>query len=173
MPARVEGDGDAVQASSEVSAEPEEDEGVSLIPDRLMTELTAHRTLALRQALGDHPDVAFLAALHALCLKVFYRYALDSCLELDLKSVSFGTQAPGLNDSASAQALGERHQAWTAALPKEPAELWDALTELRPRQPPGAVRPLRGLSASTPCTRAGTGVRGRWPTPTGWRRRWT
>ena len=127
MPARVEGDGDAVQASPEFPAEPEEDEGVSPIPDRLMAELTAHRTLALRQALGEHPDVAFLAALHALCLKVFYRYALDSCLELDLKNVSFGTQAPGLNDSASARALGERHQAWTAALPKEPAELWDAV----------------------------------------------
>ena len=127
MPARVEGDGEAVQGPPEVPAEPEEDEDVSPIPDRLMTELTAHRTLALRQALGEHPDVAFLAALHALCLKVFYRYALDSCLELDLKSVSFGTQAPGLNDSASAQALGERHHAWTAALPKEPAELWDAL----------------------------------------------
>ena len=128
MLARVEGDADAVQASSEVSAEPEEDEGVSPIPDRLIAELTAHRTLALRQALGEHPDVAFLACLHALCLKVFYRYALDSCLELDIKSVSFGTQAPGLNDSASARGLGERHQAWTAALPKEPAELWDALT---------------------------------------------
>ena len=127
MPARVEVDGEAVQAPPEVATEPEEDEGVSPIPDRLMAELTAHRTLALRQALGEHPDVAFLAALHALCLKVFYRYALDSCLELDLKSVSFGTQAPGLNDSASARALGERHQAWTAALPKEPAELWDAL----------------------------------------------
>ncbi len=127
MPARVEGDGDAVQASSEVATEPEEDEGLSPIPDRLMTELTAHRTLALRQVLGERPDVAFLAALHALCLKVFYRYALDSCLELDLKSVSFGTQAPGLNDSASGRALGERHQAWTAALPKEPSELWDAL----------------------------------------------
>ena len=34
-----------------------------------MTELTAHRTLALRHALGERPDVAFLAALHALCLK--------------------------------------------------------------------------------------------------------
>ena len=39
--------------------------------------------------------MAFLAALHALCLKIFYRHAADACLELDLKSVSFGTQAPG------------------------------------------------------------------------------
>jgi ParB family chromosome partitioning protein len=94
----------------------------------LMTELTAHRTLALRHALGEQPDVAFLAALHALCIKIFYRYAVDSCLELDVKSVSFGAQAPGLNDTALAANFDRRHQAWIAALPKEPAELWDTLT---------------------------------------------
>jgi len=46
-------------------AEPDEDEGLKPIPDRLMTELTAHRTLALRYALGEQADVAFLAALSA------------------------------------------------------------------------------------------------------------
>jgi ParB family chromosome partitioning protein len=95
-----------------------------------MTELTAHRTLGLRHALGEHWDAAFLAALHALCLKVFYRYALDTCLELDLKSVAFGTQAPGLNDTALARMVADRHQAWTNFLPREPEALWDALTVL-------------------------------------------
>ena len=109
------------------AAEPDEDEGLKPIPDRLMTELTAHRTLALRHALGEQPDVAFLAALHALCVKIFYRYAVDTCLELDVKSVGFGAQAPGLNDTALAANFDRRHQAWIAALPKEPAELWDTL----------------------------------------------
>jgi hypothetical protein len=75
--------------------EPDEDEGVKPIPDRLMTELTAYRTLALRDALGQNWDVAFLAALQALCLKLFYRYATDSCVEIEVKSVAFGNQAPG------------------------------------------------------------------------------
>lgn len=100
------------------------------IPDRLMTELTAHRTLALRHALGEQPEVAFLAALHAACLQVFYAYALDTCLELTLKSASFGAQAPGLNDSAAAKAIGERHQRFAASLPNETGELWDALAAL-------------------------------------------
>ena len=65
-----------VQAEPASAAEPDEDEGLKPIPDRLMTELTAHRTLALRHALGEQPDVAFLAALHALCVKIFYRYAV-------------------------------------------------------------------------------------------------
>lgn len=113
--------------SVEPGAEQEEDEGLSPISDRLMTELTTHRTLGLRHALGEQPQVAFHAALHALTLKTFYHYGSDSCLELDLKSVSFGAQALGLNDSALAEAIRARHERWAKALPKESADLWDAL----------------------------------------------
>jgi ParB family chromosome partitioning protein len=105
----------------------EEDEGERPIPDRLVTELTAHRTLALRDALANDPDTAFVATLHVLCLKLFYRYALDSCLEIEPKNTMFGSQAPGLADTASAKAIDARHAAWAAQLPKEPAALWDAL----------------------------------------------
>jgi ParB family chromosome partitioning protein len=95
----------------------------------LVTELTSHRTLGLRQALGERPDVAFLAALHALTLKTFYHYGSDSCLELDVKSVNFSAQAPGLNDSTSAEAIRVRHESWAKALPKESADVWEALQE--------------------------------------------
>jgi ParB family chromosome partitioning protein len=122
-------DTEAEAATSNATAlsESEDDEGPSVISDRLMAELTAHRTLGLRHALGEQPDVAFLAALHALTLEVFYTYGSDSCLELDLKSVNFSAQAPGLNDSASAQAIRLRHESWAKALPKESAELWTVL----------------------------------------------
>ena len=127
--AAVTGTG-ACYRAQEIAAEPEEDEGIKPLPDRLLTELTAHRTLALRVALGEHREVAFLAALHALCLRVFYSYALNSCLELDLKSVAFTAQAPGLNDAALARTLTDRHQFWLATLPKQPEDLWDALSRL-------------------------------------------
>jgi len=71
--------------------------------------------------------VAFLACLHALVLRLFYRYALDSCLELDVKHVGFGHQAPGLGDTTSAQAMDARHQAFADLLPAQPEALWDAL----------------------------------------------
>jgi len=71
--------------------------------------------------------VALLATLHALVLKLFYRYAFDTCLEIDAKSPAFAAQAPGLAESPSALAVESRHQAWAGQLPKEPAELWDAL----------------------------------------------
>src|SRR5581483_9270363 len=109
--------------------EPDEDDGVRPLSDRLMTELTAHRTLALREAVANDPDVAFLAALHVLCLKLFYRYGLDSCLEIEPKSVTFG-QAPGLADMPAAKAIEARHDTWAAQLPKEPGELWGVLAGL-------------------------------------------
>ena len=125
--AEIKGDEAAIDAGSASVVEPEEDEGLRPIPDRLLTELTAHRTLALRHALGERPDIAFLAALHALALGVFYSYRSDTCLELDLKSIQFGSQAPGLNDTPLAAAFDERHQAWRAVLPSESGELWDVL----------------------------------------------
>lgn len=125
--AEYDGDAAVVQAGPLPAPEPEEEDGIKPLSDRLVTELTAHRTVALRQALGEQPGVAFLAALHALCLQVFYPYAIDSCLELTVKSVGFSAQAPGLADSTAAVALGERHQAWREALPKEASDLWDVL----------------------------------------------
>ncbi|MBZ8134134.1 ParB/RepB/Spo0J family partition protein [Afifella sp. IM 167] len=115
--------------STEEPSEPDEDEGLSLISDRLMAELTAHRTLGLRNALAEWPDIAFVAALHALTLTVFYHYGSDSCLELGLKSVGFSAQTPGLNDSAVAEAANARHEAWSKRLPKESDELWDELLQ--------------------------------------------
>ena len=129
MPASFDG-GASVVASAEPLVDVEEDEGLTPISDRLMTELTAHRTLGRRQALGERFDVAFLAALHALTLKAFYRYAQDSCLDLDLKCVAFGAQAPVLNDSACAEAIRARHDRWAKKLPKEPQDLWDGLKAL-------------------------------------------
>ncbi|MBR0683973.1 ParB N-terminal domain-containing protein [Roseomonas eburnea] len=109
------------------TAPPEEDEGIRPLPDRLLTELTAHRTLALRDALAADPQTAFLAALHALCLRLFYRYGLDSCLEIEPKSALFSAQAPGLADTASARAIEARHARWLAQMPTELGELWPVL----------------------------------------------
>ncbi len=128
MPPRVGMDAGTVHAGPAPSPEPEEDEGIKPLPDRLLAELTTHRTLALRHAIGERPDVALLAALHALCLQVFYPYALDTCLELDLRHVALTAQAPGLSETATAQAIGARHQAWAAFLPREAGDLWQALS---------------------------------------------
>ena len=107
--------------------EPEEDDAVRPLSDKLLTELTAYRTLALREAVGNDPGIAYLAVLHVLCLKLFYRYGSDSCLEIEPKSVMFGAQAPGLADTSLAERVDARHRNWAQHLPEEPGELWAAL----------------------------------------------
>ncbi|MEO1985139.1 MAG: ParB/RepB/Spo0J family partition protein [Martelella sp.] len=124
-----EGNESETSNGSEEPSEPDEDESLSPISDRVMSELTAHRTLGLRNALAERPDIAFVAALHALTLTVFYHYGSDSCLELGLKSVGFSAQTPGLNDSAVAETANARHEAWSKRLPKESDKLWDALLQ--------------------------------------------
>jgi ParB family chromosome partitioning protein len=101
----------------------EEDESERPLPDRLISELTAHRTLVLRDALARDPEVALIAALHAMALRVFYGYALDTCVENEPRSAVFGAQAPGLDDMPYVDAVEARHEAWVQRLPKAPEEL--------------------------------------------------
>ena len=109
--------------------EPEEDDGNRPLSDRLMTELTAHRTLALREAVANDPDVALRAALHALCLKLFYHHGFDTCLEIEAKSFLFG-HTSGLADTLAAKAIDARHKAWDEQMPEDTSDLWDMLAEL-------------------------------------------
>jgi ParB family chromosome partitioning protein len=114
-------------------ADPEEDDedAAKPLPDRLITELTAHRTLALRDALAENPAIAFQAVLHNFVLTAFYRFASSgSCLEIGLHTPTFPAQAPGLRESTSAKAVEARHESWKARLPKSEKDLWDALTAL-------------------------------------------
>jgi ParB family transcriptional regulator, chromosome partitioning protein len=113
-------------------AEPEEDEddAVKPLPDRLMSELTAYRTLALRNAVANNPHVAMTALLHKLCLDTFQHTMAGNCLEASVRQVFFAIQPTDLKDSPSAKAVAERHEAWKADLPRDEAALWDWLAAL-------------------------------------------
>ncbi len=117
------------------ASEPEpadEDEGVKPLPERLLTELTAHRTLALRDAVASSPHVAMTALLHKLVSDTFQRVsASGGCLEVSVRHVFFPAQADGLKDSASAKAIDERQKSWAADLPLgDDQALWDRLNRL-------------------------------------------
>ncbi|MDA9433476.1 ParB/RepB/Spo0J family partition protein [Bradyrhizobium sp. CCBAU 51627] len=120
----------AVAGSAADAAEDDEDAAKPL-PDRLMMELTAHRTLALRDALAENPAIAFQAVLHNFVLTAFYRFSsTGSSLEIGLRTPNFPAQASGLRESASAKTVEARHESWKARLPKGEKDLWDALTAL-------------------------------------------
>jgi ParB family chromosome partitioning protein len=111
--------------------EDEDDEDLKPLPDRLVTELTAERTLALRDKLANTPAVAFQAVLHKFCLDVFSRYfSYGTAMEVSVRSASFPVQAQGLKDTPAAKAIDARHKAWEERLPKDKADLWDWLTTL-------------------------------------------
>jgi ParB family chromosome partitioning protein len=109
----------------------EDDDIIKPLPERLVTELTAERTLALRDKLATTPSVAFQAVLHKFCLDVFTRYlASGTAMEVSVRSVSFPVQAHGLNETPAAKAIAERHKAWEARLPKDKDALWPWLATL-------------------------------------------
>jgi ParB family chromosome partitioning protein len=111
-------------------AEDEEDDGIKPLPDRLVMELTAHRTLALRDAVASNAHVAMTALLHKLCVDAFHNGYTLGCMEAAVRQVHLPVQAPGLNDSLSAKAVDERHEAWKADMPKDDDALWDWLAAL-------------------------------------------
>src|SRR5271166_2850211 len=115
------------------AAEPEEDEddAVKALPDRLVMELTAHRTLALRDAVANNPHVAMTALLHKLVVDAFQRTSSAAgCLEASVRHVFFTVQAAELKDSPSAKSVAERHEAWKTDTPQDDQALWDWLASL-------------------------------------------
>jgi ParB family chromosome partitioning protein len=127
-------DGEATHAGASTNVdEPEETETASRLSDRLVAELTAHRTLALREAVAENPDTALLAMTHALVLKTFYRFARsDTCLEVDVRSASLASQAPEIGDTDLAARMDQRQSRWQAMLPTNPGDLWSALVSFDP-----------------------------------------
>ncbi|WP_105373402.1 ParB/RepB/Spo0J family partition protein [Neorhizobium huautlense] len=116
-------------ASGEGAQPDDEDETIKPLPDRLILDLTAARTVALRNSLANDPVIAFVAVLHAFVLKAFYVYGSDSCLEVTLQSTRF-SQTPGLGDTVWAKEIDQRHEGWGQDLPKDPNDLWDFLITL-------------------------------------------
>ena len=107
---------------------PNDDDSADL-PDKLMTELTAYHSLGLRNALAADHGIAYLAVLHALTLKLFYRgYATDSCLQISAND----TLGPvtGLAEFKAASEILARQEAFEKMLPERETALWDFLLGL-------------------------------------------
>lgn len=101
------------------------------LSDTLVRDLMAHRTLGLRLALGESPDMALLAVTHALAARTFFRGEDDgSCLDICPNSAFLGAHAEVIADTAAAQRLGERHTSWAAQMPVDVAGLWGFVIDL-------------------------------------------
>ena len=100
------------------------------LSDLLIRDLTTHRTLALRLALGDQPRWAYLALVHALAVRTFWHATDATCLEIRPTSTYLDSYADGLNDTPAAEALMARHTGWASTMPADPKALWPLLLTL-------------------------------------------
>ncbi|MDQ0393519.1 MULTISPECIES: ParB/RepB/Spo0J family partition protein [Xanthobacteraceae] len=131
---RVNGDGEIIEeVDREEDGNPvstreteEEDAGDVGKPqsDGLIRDLTSHRTLGLRLALGEQPDMALIAVTHALVAQTFYRGTDATCLEIRPTSSYLASHADGIEDTAAGKALADRHAGWAADMPRDVADLW-------------------------------------------------
>ncbi len=159
-----------VAGNKGASGEDDEDDAIRPLPDRLLVELTAHRTLALRDAVAQNPEVALTLLLHRLVTDAFQRGGGAGCLEASVRHVFFPTQAPDLKDSASAASIAARREAWSAELARLAGDddgggdrddaLWDWLHGL---DGPAAwpCSRIAFPSASTRCRRRSTAMAAR------------
>jgi ParB family chromosome partitioning protein len=124
-----EADGDAAGGGQLPCETVERRETRKTLSERLVADLTAHRTAALRDALAEQPRVAFLAALHALTLQTFYRDG-ETCLDLRVSSLALESHAEGLVETAAGCSLEARHALWAGQLPDNPEALLATLQAL-------------------------------------------
>jgi len=120
-------DGDAAPGASDGEAE----DGPAPLAERLVLDLTAHRTMGLREALGAQPALALCALVHALAVRTFYPpYEPASCVEVKLVCASLEGHAPGVGEGPAGRRVAERHAAWAARMPQRAADAWAFVRDL-------------------------------------------
>lgn len=114
------GEGDSIAPV----VEPEEEDGIKPLPDRLLTELTAWRTLALRDAFASNPHIALTELLHTLVRDVYWQTSGADCLEAYVREISLPVHSPDMPGSLPAHALRQRNEGWKHDLPDDEDALW-------------------------------------------------
>ncbi|MGY6770696.1 ParB/RepB/Spo0J family partition protein [Komagataeibacter sp. NFXK3] len=115
-----DGEGDGISPD----VEPEEEDGIKPLPDRLLTELTAWRTLALRDAFASNPHIALTEYLHTLVRDVYWQTPGADCLEAYVREIPLPVYSPDMPGSLPAHALRQRNEGWKHDLPDDEDALW-------------------------------------------------
>ena len=89
-----------------------DDGALKPLPERLVMELTANGTRALREAIGRSPDVALTLLLLKFGTDTFRTSgASGGCVDVSVRHIYMSAQAPDLKDSPVAKAVDELHAA--------------------------------------------------------------
>ena len=113
-----------------VNGEDEDGDDHKPLSDILIRDLTAHRTLGLRLALSEQPEVAIVAVTHALSAQIFYRGADAHVVDIRPTSTYLASHADGIEDTKAGKAWQDHHARWAAQMPRDVSELWTFVVEL-------------------------------------------
>lgn len=123
----------AGQETDRSRAEPEE--AGAALSDRLVIDLTAHRTMGLRDAVQADAGAALATVVHALALQVFYpTYGVWTPLQLRMTVSGLERLAPGVEDGPAGRRVRDRCEAWGARLPERAGDLWGVVAGLAPSE---------------------------------------
>ena len=122
--------------------EPEADDALAPLSERLVLDLTAHRTMGLRDAVQADANIALTVVVHALALQVFYpAWGTWTPLQLRLSVTGLERLAPGVSDAPAGRRVADRLERWGARLPEQARDLWEVLMTL----PPSALLDLMAV----------------------------
>lgn len=118
---------------SGADAEASGEAAASALSDRLVIDLTAHKTMGLRDAVQADAGAALATVVHALALQVFYPgYGVWTPLQLRLTATGLERLAPGVEDGPAGRRVRDRCEAWGARLPERAEALWGVVAGLPP-----------------------------------------
>ncbi|MGJ5134368.1 ParB/RepB/Spo0J family partition protein [Bradyrhizobium oligotrophicum] len=95
----------------------------------LVADLTAHRTMAMRNDLAQAPELALVALTHALASRAF-GYGTRSCPDITVREASLTQEAYGIEESLAGSAVAARHASWAERMPEKRDELWSFIAAL-------------------------------------------
>ncbi|GAD58526.1 ParB N-terminal domain-containing protein [Brevundimonas sp. BAL450] len=121
----------APATSGVASGAAEADEGLAPLSEKLVLDLTAHRTAGLRDALAADASMALTVVVHAFALQVFYPpYDQPTVLQLRLSLTGLERFAPGVCEGPAGRRIADRSEAWATRLPNEARDLWAVLVDM-------------------------------------------
>jgi ParB family chromosome partitioning protein len=124
---------DGANSGTQSGVDAPEGETPSALSDRLLIDLTAHKTMGLRDAVQRDVNAALATVVHALVLQVFYPgYSVWTPLQLRLTTTGLERLAPGVDDGPAGRRVRDRCEAWGARLPERPEDLWGVVVGLAP-----------------------------------------
>ena len=103
------------------------DGGTMEVPlsEKLVADLTAHRTAGLRNELAQNPAMALITVVHALAAETFFANGEKvSCLQINRRSACLSSHASGIEEGLAGQQIAERHEAWAKRMPQDAVLLW-------------------------------------------------